>query len=137
MKYTKIISSLVLAGAFVFSSSLMAADDAKKDKKKKPAAGEKAKGKKGGRQNPILSLKGLTDDQKKELGALMKDTQAKQKAAGKDRDARRKVYQGMQAKLKDILTEDQLKELQQKRSQGRKGKGGDAAKGKGKGKKKD
>lgn len=132
MKYTKIITSLILAGAFVFSSSLMAAD--KKPKGKKPEAGQK--GKKGGRQNPIMSLKGLTADQKKELQALQKATQAKVKEAGEDRKARGAIYKEMQGKLKDILTEAQLKELNEKRAASRKGGKGDKGKGKGKGKKK-
>lgn len=133
MKYTKIITSLILAGAFVFSSSLMAAD--KKPKGKKGEAGQK--GKKGGRQNPIMSLSGITAEQKKEIMALQKATQAKVKEAGQDRKARAAIYKEMQGSLKKILTEDQMKELNKKRAEGRKGKGGDKSKGKGKGKKKD
>ena len=55
MKYTKIISSLILTGAFVVGFNADAADEAKKDKKK-PAAGQSAKGKKGGSKKAAVKV---------------------------------------------------------------------------------
>ena len=132
MKHTKIITSLLLAGAFVFSSSLMAADDAKKGKKKgkKAAAGEQAKGK---RQNPLMNLTGLTADQKTELKAFQKNFGAKMKEAGKDKEKRSALNKERVAALKEILTEDQQKELKEKQMAARKAakaKGGEKGKGK-------
>jgi Spy/CpxP family protein refolding chaperone len=128
MKYTKIIVALVLAGVFAFAPASIAAE---KKGKKKPEAGAKAKGK----GNPILEKLGLSDDQKKEFMALQKETAAKRKEAGKDKDAQKAVQADFQAKLKEILTEEQQATYKKLQAEMRKG-GKDAPK-KGKKKKSD
>ncbi len=136
MKYTKIISSLILAGAFVFSFNADAADEAKKDKKKKPAAGQSAKGKKGGRKNPYASLE-LSKEQQGKMRELQKARgEALKKAReAKDRKAMGAANKAFQDGLKKLLSEEQLgklKAIQAEMAKARKGKGG-----KGKDKKKD
>lgn len=134
MKYTKVIIALVLAGVFALAPATLAAE---KKGKKKPAAGEKAKGKRPA--DPILEKLGLSDDQKKEYLALKKATAEKRKAAGKDKEAQKEVQQGHMAALKEILTEEQqaqLKKIQAEMRKGKGGKGDGKGKGKGKGKKK-
>ena len=136
MKYTKIISSLILAGAFVFSFNADAADEAKKDKKKKPAAGQSAKGKKGGRKNPYASLE-LSKEQQGKMRELQKArAEALKKAReAKDRKAMGAANKAFQDGLKELLSEEQLgklKAIQAEMAKARKGKGG-----KGKDKKKD
>lgn len=136
MKYTKIISSLILAGAFVFSFNADAADEAKKDKKKKPAAGQSAKGKKGGRKNPYASLE-LSKEQQGKMRELQKARgEALKKAReAKDRKAMGAANKAFQDGLKELLSEEQLgklKAIQAEMAKARKGKGG-----KGKDKKKD
>ena len=123
MKYTKIIVALVLAGVFAFSPALLAAE---KKGKKKPEAGQKAKGK----GNPILEKLGLSADQKKEFMALQKETGAKRKEAGKDKDAQKKVNAEFQAKLKEILSEEQLATFTKLQAEARKGGKGAPKKGK-------
>ena len=125
MKQTRITFILILAGLFAFSSALFAADG-------------KGKGKGKGKGNPIVAKLGLDDDQKKQFMTLQKETAAKRKEAGKDREAQKKIMQAHQAKLKEILNEDQIKkyrELQAEMRKNRGGKGGKGSKGgKGKGK---
>ena len=112
MKYTKIISSLILAGAFVFSFNADAADEAKKDKKKKPAAGQSAKGKKGGRKNPYASLE-LSKEQQGKMRELQKARgEALKKAReAKDRKAMGAANKAFQDGLKELLSEEQLGKL--------------------------
>ena len=128
MKYTKIISSLILAGAFVFSFNADAADEAKKDKKKKPAAGQSAKGKKGGRKNPYASLE-LSKEQQGKMRELQKARgEALKKAReAKDRKAMGAANKAFQDGLKELLSEEQLgklKAIQAEMAKARKGKGG-------------
>lgn len=124
MKNSKIMVALVLAGLFAFSSSVFAAD----------------KGKGKGKANPIVEKLNLSDTQKKDFMALQKETAAKRKEAGQDRDAQKKVQADFQAKLAKILDKDQLETFKKAQAEMRKGKGGDKGKGKGgdkgKGKKK-
>jgi len=98
MKYTKIITSLVLAGTFVFSSSLMAADDGKK----KGETAEKAKAK----TPVVLQVSDLSEEQTTDLKALVKEHQAKPKAAGKNRGKRGAASKAFHAKLEKIYTEE-------------------------------
>lgn len=122
MKYTKIITSLIAAAAFVFSSSLMAADEEKKAEAKTPIT---------------LQVSDLTDEQKTDLEAALKDRQSKVKAAGKNRAKRTAAFKGFTAKLKEIYTEEQFKEFEalSKKAQQSSKKGKRKGK-KGKGKKK-
>ena len=106
MKYTKIIATALLAGAFVFGPTASAAD--KKDKKK-PAASKKVK-----KERPLPGALGkleLSADQKKEVMALMKETGAKRKEAGKDKAKQREIQKAHQGKLAEILGEEKMAEL--------------------------
>jgi hypothetical protein len=124
MKYTKIITSLVIAGAFVFSSSLMAAD--KKPKGKKSEAGQKGK---SGRKNPLAEI-GASKEQMKKIGELRKQMVGDMKKArdAKDRKAMQAAQKAFAAKLADILSEEQMGKYKKVVAEMRKGKGG---KGKG------
>ena len=124
MKHTKVIIALVLAGVFALAPASIAAE---KKGKKKPEAGQKAKGK----GNPILEKLGLSDDQKKEFMALQKETAAKRKEAGKDKDAQKAVNAEFQSKLKEILSEEQMEQYKKLSAEARKG--GKGGKGKKKG----
>jgi len=137
MKYTKIITSLLLAGAFLCSSPLMAADNDKADKKAR--AGQKGK---AGRKNPLAEL-GLSKEQMKQVAALRKEVGAKMKKAREDknREAMQAAQKEMREGLAKILNEEQLEKYQKimaEMRKGGKGKGkGGKGKGKGKGKKKE
>ena len=121
MKQTRITFILILAGLFAFSSSLFAAEG-------------KGKGKGKGKGNAVIAKLGLDDDQKKQFMALQKETAAKRKEAGKDREAQKKIMQEHQAKLKKILNEDQIKKYREIQAEMRKNRGGKGGKGEGKGK---
>lgn len=130
MKYTKIITSLFVAAAFMFGSSAMAADK------------EKGKGK-GGRKNPLAEL-GLSKDQMAQVKELNKTrTEAFKKARdAKDRDAMRAAGQAYAKGLAKILNEEQMEKFKKlqaemRKNRGSKGKGDSKSKGKGKKKKKD
>ncbi len=120
MKYTKLIAAALLASAFVIGPSASAAD-AKKDKKK-PAASKKVK-----KERPLPGALGkleLSADQKKEVMALMKETGAKRKEAGKDKDKQKEVQKAHAAKLGAILGEDKMAELKKLDAEARKARGG-------------
>ncbi len=113
MKYTKLITSIILAGAFVFTPALKAAD---KKAKKKPEAGQKG----AKRENPLAKLD-LSADQKKQMQALQKETGAARKEAGKDKDKQKEIQKNYQAKLKEILTEEQQAKMKELQGAARKG----------------
>lgn len=119
MKYTKLIASVLLASAFVFSPSA-SADDTKKDKKK-PAASKKVK-KERGLPGALGKLE-LSADQKKEVMALMKETGAKRKAAGKDKDKQKEIAKAHAAKLNEILGKEKAAELKKLNAEARKARG--------------
>jgi len=121
MKYTKLIASVLLASAFILSPNA-SADDAKKEKKKKPAASKKVK-----KERPLPGALGkleLSDDQKKEVMALMKDTGAKRKEAGKDKAKQKEIQKAHAAKLAEILGKDKLAELKKLNAEARKNRAG-------------
>lgn len=107
MKYTKTISSLIVAGAFIVNSSLMAVDEDKKPAAKTPY---------------YLTVAGITDDQKEDLKTLFKEHTARLKAAGRNKAKRTAAGKQFHAKLKDIYSEEQLKEFYKKAEAAKKGK---------------
>lgn len=118
MKHTKIMFAIALAGLFTFTSDLTAAGDGEKKAKgdrAKQQRGDKAqKGQRGGMAAMMKEL-GITKEQEAKL----------KEARGKIRNAsdKRAAMKQFQAELKEILTEEQFKKMQELRAkQGGKGK---------------
>lgn len=113
MKHSKLITSLALAVLFAFSTTVFAADSDKK---------------KGKGNNPIAKLD-LTKEQKKALGEYNKSAAAKRKevAAITDKKAKRakqtEMAKAYQAKLKEVLTEEQFAKYEKLQAEARKAKG--------------
>lgn len=106
MKHTQLIAAALIAGSLLLSPKAFAAD-AKKETKK-PAAKAAAK------ERPLPGALGklnLSDEQKQAVTALMKDTAAKRKEAGSDRDKQRELQKAHEAKLNEILGPEKSAEL--------------------------
>ena len=97
----------MLAVAAMLAFNVSAADDDKKPAKK---------GRRAGGINAMIKQLDLTADQKKALAKYNKENKEKGDAArkleGKERRAAmKKIAEGRNAKLKEILTEEQAKKL--------------------------
>ena len=111
MKMTKTIALAVLVAGSLLAGTALQAQDAPKEK---PAM--------HGRPNAdqIAKSLNLTDDQKTKVKAALKDQQTKMKALHGDKtlstsDRRAKIkeiHEATQAKLKEILTPEQLEKWQ-------------------------
>ena len=123
MKNSKLITTLILAVFFAFAATGLAAD------------GDKKKGK--GKGNDPISKLELKPEQKKAIGSFRKAQADDRKALNAITDKKEKRAKQMemnkayQAKLKEVLTEEQFKKLEGLQAEAKKAKGG-KAKGKGK-----
>lgn len=115
MKHRKLISTLVLAVLFAFSTTVFAADS---DKKK-------------GKGNDPLAKLDLNPEQKKAIGAFKKSQAEDRKAAAAIEDKKEKREKTMAltkaytAKLKEVLTAEQFAKFEKIEAEAKKGKGGD------------
>lgn len=133
---TKTIALVALVAGGLLAGTALQAQDAPKDK---PAAGAKGGPAMRGRPNveQIAKELSLTDEQKSKVKAALEDQQAKMKAlredtslSQEDKKAKAKeLREGMHAKMKEILTPEQLtkwQEMQKNRGPGGKpGNGGE------------
>lgn len=115
MKHSKLITSLVLAVLFAFSTSAFAADGGKK---------------KGKGNDPLAKLE-LKPEQKKALGEFRKSQAEDRKAIASIEDKKEKREKSMaltkayNAKLKEVLSEEQFAKYEKMQAEAKKGKGGD------------
>ncbi len=119
MKNIKLLTSLILVALFAFGSTAIAADG----------------GKKKGKGGDLLSQLDLSKDQQKAIKDFQKSQAGQRKEIASITDKKEKREKSMelakayQAKLKEVLSEEQFAKLQKLQSEARKGKGGDKKKG--------
>ncbi|HTL73064.1 MAG TPA: hypothetical protein VL863_07145 [bacterium] len=118
---TKTIALVALVAGSLLAGTALQAQDAPKDKPHGAQGGPGGPGMRG-RPNAdqIAKELSLTDEQKTKLKAALEDQQAKMKAlredtslSAEDKKAKAKeLREGMQAKMKEILTPEQLTKWQ-------------------------